>query len=80
MESSSDFDKFTIIEDKIENKNLIEFVRNLTDDKNKKIMDMIIDGYSYFEIGKSLGISKQAICNRLKYLGKKISELYGYDL
>lgn len=58
----------------------VEFqdIRNFTIDLHRRkissIREAISEGYTFTEIGKWLGVSRQAVCNELRYYARKEKE------
>ncbi len=59
----------------IEQADLLNVMYELGDEVDRKIMRYMLSNYSTREIEREIGISHQAICKRLKQLGRRFIEL-----
>ena len=66
QESEYDLADITTKELSLSTKLFCEDLLDKMDDKDRHIAEMIMEGYSYEEIGKEMGISKMAISKRIK--------------
>ncbi len=63
-----DFEPQTQLAEVLEMNDIIEQLNNIGDNTDRRIVKLLLDGYSQREIGRLIGITSQAISKRLKRL------------
>lgn len=71
-----DFEQRTTLQKHIEQRDLINQIRNRCDDKSKLIIDLFLKDYTQQQIADEIGISQKSVSKRIEKLGDIAKTLY----